>query len=131
MEGTDIISTYTRARAIEDGTLIDLTNDPTIGPLVRECGFRYHVACTATVFASCIELTEVAKKAHNDIKGRAWDVLFMLRMAIRRSNGGERITYELDVVRDKPRATRTELLAICGPDDNAAPCITIMFPGEE
>jgi len=35
------------------------------------------------------------------------------------------------VVRDVETPTLTELLAVCGPGDDASPVITIMFPEEE
>jgi hypothetical protein len=125
------ISTYTRAQAIEDGELVDISAGE-LAPLVREAGFRVPVACTRAVFDSCIALTPAARRACNDVRGRAWDVLHMLRLAVRASGGGtDRLTFAVRVVRERVRPTPTTLLAIIGPGDDGAPVMTIMFPGED
>jgi hypothetical protein len=129
-EGAEVISTYSRAQAIEDGVLVDLRQGE-LEELVLQAGFKYPVACTAEVYAECIKLTDAAKRAGNDIKGRAWDVLWMLKMALRTARNTDRITFRLSVVRDRIRPTPTELVAVCGPGDDAEPVITIMFPGQD
>jgi hypothetical protein len=114
----DPIHVYTRADALADGSLVDLT-----GPLSKEAGIRYPVACTAAVFQRCIG----NPPACEDVTGRTWDVLFMLRIAIRGCHGNtDRLSYKLTVSGEE-----IELLSICGPDDEGKPCITIMFVGEE
>lgn len=127
----DPISTYTRADAIADGELVDLSAGE-LAPLVKEAGFRFPVACTRAVFESCIALTPAAKRACNDVRGRAWDVLHMLRLAVRASAGGtDRLSFVVRVVRERVRPTPTTLLAIVGPGDAGEPVMTIMFPGED
>jgi hypothetical protein len=129
-DDAEVISTYSRAQGIEDGVLVDLRQGD-LGKLVDEAGFKYPVACTAEVFASCINLTDAAKRAGNDMNGRLWDVLWMLKMAIRRATSTDRITFTVRIVRDRVRPTPTELVAVCGPGDDAEPVITIMFPGQD
>jgi hypothetical protein len=126
----EVISTYSREQAIEDGTLVDLCQDE-LGRLVKEAGFKFSVACTSAVFFSCIGMTEAAERAGNDMHGRLWDILWMLKIAIRRGGNGDRISFQVLVVRDVETPTLTELLAVCGPGDDASPVITIMFPEEE
>jgi len=125
------ILVYTRAQAIEDGVLVDLTAQ--FPDLCKQAGMRYPVACTAEVFADCIALTDAAKRACNDVTGRAWDVLYMLAKAAQRSRGESAITYQLLVVRDKVRPTTTTLKAVCGPigPEDTAPCVTIMWPDQD
>jgi uncharacterized protein DUF6573 len=129
-DDAEIIHSYSRAQAIEDGVLVDLRQGE-LEELVAQAGFKYPVACTSTVFASCIDLTPAAKRACNDIKGRLWDILWMLKCAIRTSRSTDRITFTVRVVRDRVRPTPTELVAVCGPGDTPEPVITIMFPGED
>ncbi len=47
-----VISTYTRAQAIEDGVLIDP------GSMAKEAGFKWPVALTADAWADCVAWTE-------------------------------------------------------------------------
>lgn len=130
-DDTDVISTYSRAQAIEDGVLVDLRQGE-LEALVQEAGFKYPVACTVEVFSECIELTDAAKRAGNDIKGRLWDVLWMLKLAIRRApRGTDRIPFTVRVVSERVRPTPTQLVAVCGPGDDMEPVITIQYPGQD
>ena len=48
----NVISTYTRAQAIEDGVLIDA------GAMAREAGFKWPVALTTAAWADCVAWSE-------------------------------------------------------------------------
>jgi hypothetical protein len=121
------ISVYTRAQALEDGALIDAR------ATAREAGIRYPVALTRAVWAQCVAVP--AGVACQDEPGRLWDVLWMLRVAIRRSNDGSEIRYSLYVRNtNRERLDRRDLVmlkALCGPGDDAEPVITIMLPAED
>jgi len=125
----DIISTYTRREAIEDGALVAL--DPGVA---REAGIRLPVAVSLRVHAECIALTPAAEAAWNDVRGRTWDVLYMAAGAMRRaakaSDVGS-VIFELYVVRDAIEPTPTHLKATIGPGDDGEPVITILFPEED
>jgi hypothetical protein len=144
----DIIDIYTRRQAIEDGVLVQLSGpgyqgDPWMPVMVAEAGFRYPVAMTATAFCSYVsplEGDEEKLAPCQDIKGRLWDVLWMLKLAIRRGLGGEIVRFCLRVVPNvpagysKPNPPRPKLVhlkAVCGPDDDGSPCLTIMLPEED
>ena len=86
----EVISTYTRAQAIEDGVLIDT------GSMAQEAGFKWPVAVTSAAWADCIAWTEddSDKQVYQDQSGRLWDVLFMASHAVRTrsgSSGGPRL----------------------------------------
>ena len=68
----NVISTYTRAQAIEDGVLIDA------GAMAQEAGFKWPVALTSDAWADCVAWSEDdnCKQAYQDESGRLWDVLF-------------------------------------------------------
>ena len=119
----DIISRYTRAQAIEDGELVDVTETG------KEAGFVYPVAITRNLWHSWIEPSEKAKAYGQDAQGRLWDVLWMLKIGIRKS-AGEHITYEVIFQNGSGRKYTdiVKLWAICGPGDQGEPVITIMLP---
>ena len=121
-DDAQIISRYTRAQAIEDGVLVDVSN------VAREAGITFPVAMTRAVWVQCAEVPE-GLEGVQDEQGRLWDVLWMLKVAIRRS-GGEHVTYQV-IFQNGPgnrnRHTVT-LWAICGPGDQGEPVITIMLP---
>ena len=126
----DVISMYTRAQAIEDGQLIDVSET------AEEAGFTLPVAMTATVWADCIAWTDddIEKQAYQDESGRLWDVLYMAYHGIRASkDSGARLLYQLYRVPRDGRSTKAELTTlklIVGPGDTPEPVITILLPNE-
>ena len=124
-EDADVIFSYTRAQAIADGVLVDVTE------MARECGFRYPVALTARVWAEVVVPPEKARVAGQSEAGRLWDVLWMLFVAIKRSpSGQDTLLYDL-IVADGERQRTVKLKSICGPGDDGKPVLTIMMPGED
>lgn len=73
-----IISTYTRNQAIEDGLLVDVTQQ------AKEAGFNCSVCVTNGVWAVINEIPDNVKR--QDADGRLWDVLFMLRYLVAKKN---------------------------------------------
>ena len=72
-DDAEILSQYTRAQAIEDGILVDMTVEP-FGSLARETGLKWPIAMTATAFRECVAVVEGAKgQTSQDTKGRWWD----------------------------------------------------------
>lgn len=139
-----VIFSYTRKQAIEDGVLVNLT-DPsfTFRPrlnILKEAGIIFPVAMTYTAFARAVQELGEPLPPCQDLSGRLWDVLTMLKYAIK--NGGNESTLFFSVrvwnwiyVSGK-RTERTKhedvrLKAVCGPGDNAEPVITIMLPDED
>jgi len=123
------ISIYTRGQAIEDGVLVDLMQTETVG-LVREAGFRFPVAMTVGAFSATVGEPDKPLPAGQDLKGRLWDVLWMLKLAIKSSKPGNVVSFSVNVW-DGSRRKRVNLWSLCGPGDNAEPVITIMLEGED
>ncbi len=120
----DLIHVYTRAQAIEDGFLVDVSS------VAGEAGLRFPVALTHAVWCQYVEVP--AGVEGQDEAGRLWDVLFMLTVAIRRSRPGiDTLHYELYVRNDNRKPELVRLKAVCGPADDGSPCITIMEPTED
>jgi hypothetical protein len=121
----NVIYAYTRAQAIADGVLIDVSK------LAREAGFKLPVAVTCGVWAECVAVPEGV--TFQDETGRLWDVLMMLRHAIAKNSDGDRVDFALHVRNDNrdgmPPLVR--LYALCGPGDEAEPVVTVMLPHED
>lgn len=117
------ISVYTRAQAIEDGVLVDVSET------AREAGLKYPAAITRAAWAKYVEVPRGVEG--QDEPGRLWDIVHMLRVAIARGVGGSVIRYPLYVRNDNRRPRLVTLKAICGPGDSAEPTITIMLPEED
>jgi hypothetical protein len=118
----DVIFAYSRKDAIQDGVLIDVVT------MAKAAGFRIHVALTSTVFERYV--SESDKLTGIDYDGRLWDVLQALRYAIK--TGDKRQSQILFKLVDNGNTAQTVTLkAVCGRDDDAKPCITIMLPEED
>lgn len=119
----DFIHRYTRKQALADGVLVDVSET------AREVGFRYPVALTRAVWERYVRVPEGVEC--QDEAGRLYDVLWMLRWRIQTSDGKFMLFFKLYVRNDNRRSQLIELKAVCGPDDEGLPCITIMLPGED
>lgn len=124
----DVIHTYTRDDAIQDGVLVDVSQS------AREAGFRIPVAMTARAWSECVAWPETESLCQDE-SGRLWDVVFMAAAAARtaaRRGEGNRTSFDLVVV---PRGGRspvpTRLVLHVGPGDAGEAVATLMFPDED
>ena len=122
----NIIYAYTRKQAVEDGEQVDVSTT------AAEAGIRFPVFLTRRVFDAYVAVPP--NVTGQDEAGRLWDIVSMLRFAIKHfGNGGDRIAYQLYVRNDNRRAKLAQLVATCGPLDmyDQQPAITIMLPNED
>jgi hypothetical protein len=122
-EEADLIHRYSRADALRDGELID------VSATAREAGIRWPVALTRAVWERCVSVPPGV--ACQDEAGRLWDVLWMLRCAIGRSSGAE-VRFGVHVRNDNRDGTPplVRLKAVSGPGDDGEPVITVT-PSDE
>lgn len=125
----EAISCYSRAEAIADGVLIDVTE------AAQEAGFKVPVAITHAVWVDCVEWAmDAGKAAEQDESGRLWDVLWMGYHACMNPGEGQRRDFQLYRVRQDACENGPSLVTLSihiGPGDNAEPVITIMLPDED
>jgi hypothetical protein len=126
----DVIFSYTRAQAIEDGVLIDVSE------IAREASFVIPVAMTAGVFSQCVEWTAEDIEAKGDTENnRLWDVVFMANHKIRMSpDKGHLLNFIVAVVPrvgDSSAPVEIKLKMVVSGDDQGEPVITIMLLSED
>src|ERR1035437_8750677 len=122
----EVIYAYTRAQAIADGVQVEVSK------LATEAGIRFPVFLTRGVYDQFVTVPEGV--TGQDETGRLWDILTMLKFAIRRSRAGvDRIPVALYVRNDNRAAKLIKLIATCGALDMAEPqpAITVMLPTED
>ena len=121
----EIISAYTRADAIEDGVLVDITK------IAQEAGFTVPVAVTSALFEILDPKLDLQNEGQ-DFHGRVWDMLWILRSEIRKSDWTD-TTYFAPLFIRKPngKPEPVKLWAKAGPGDNMELVITIMLEGED
>ena len=121
-----VIYSYTRAQAVADGFQVEVSQT------AREAGITFPVFITRSVFDSFVAIPPGV--TGQDEAGRLWDVLWMLRFAIRKARpGADRLPFALYVRNDNHRPRLVKLVATCGPldIDDPKPAITVMMPDED
>jgi hypothetical protein len=122
----NIIYAYTCKQAVEDGEQVDVSTT------AAEAGIRFPVFLTRRVFDTYV--TVPPNVTGQDEAGRLWDIVWMLRSAIKSGRSdGDRIAYSLYVRNDNRRPQLVKLVAVCGAHDmdSPEPAITVMLPGED
>jgi hypothetical protein len=119
----DIIYSYTRADAIADGTLIDITQ------LAKEAGFTSPVAVTAAAWVAAIEPPSDAPD--QSIEGRTWDILNVLIFAARNERNSSRIDFTVRVKQQSGVSRDVALKALVHPGDAGERVITVMLTHED
>lgn len=119
----EVIHCYSRAQALADGVLIDVSQ------LAREAGFRYPLAMTAAAWCDSVAVSHTDHV--HDETGRLWDVLHVLRFAIKSNLDGTDVHFCVDVADEHEQITRVRLKCVCGPGDELEPVLTVMLPQED
>ena len=121
-----IVYQYTRAQAVADGLQVDVTRQTV------EAGIRFPVFLTRAVYDAYV--TVPPDVAAQDEAGRLWDVVWMLRLALRKAQPGQsRLPFALYVRNVGPHPKLIKLVAMCGPTDldDPLPAISVALPDED
>ena len=109
-----VISSYSRAQAVADGVLIDISGGEAASL------FKWPCAITTALHGA------LARGAGNEAatyNARLWDVFYMMQHAARSAGGDSDVFFTVRVGREN-----LNLWGNCGPGDDAAPVVTVGFP---
>ena len=121
-----VLYTYSRSQAVADGLQVEVSK------VADEAGIRFPVFLTSAVYDSFVRVPPGVTGQHE--AGRLWDVVWMLRFAIRKAQHGQaRLPFALYVRNDNKAPRLIKLVAMCGAldIDDPKPAITIMLPDED
>ena len=122
---TDVIYRYTRADALRDGVLVDVSD------FAHEAGFAIPVAITRVAHDSYIVPQDSLRGDGQSTEGRLWDTLRVLWITAKR-NGGSTVMFSvLFLINSSTEPEPIELKAMCHPGDNHKPVVTILLPTED
>jgi len=125
-EEADVIFCYTRADAIADGVLVDVT------AMAREAGFRVPVAVTATLWHDYIEVGDETADPGQSTDGRLWDVLTIAAATARGSGrGSDRVEFPVLFRVNGRRKKVWLIMALSAEAPDGGPAITIMLPEDD
>ena len=119
----EVIYSYTRKQAIEDGFLIDVSE------LAKEAGFKFPAAITRGIYS-------ILNDTHGpgqSFEGRARDMFTIFKLEIKRSEPGQDTIYFAPLFQGQGRGAPrpVKMWSKCGPGDNAEPVLIIMLEGED
>jgi hypothetical protein len=118
-----VIHSYSRAEALEDGALIDVTTT------AREAGFLIPVALTRAVWESYV--TVPPKVVAQDEPGRLWYILWMPSLAARRNRDAGEVHFTVSVRNDNRQPRPRSLKCAVGSEDDGEAVITILLSEED
>ena len=122
----NVIYSYTRAQAIEDGVLIDITAD------AQAHGFKVHTVVTDNLYHRYVEVPSGLDRSYGQsVTGRLHDLLTLALFAARSSKGTDRVYFKVSFLMGPGRSETVDIIAHIGPGDNAEPVLTIMLPEDD
>lgn len=116
----EIISQYSRAQAIEDGFLVDISENE-----ICQQHYKYPIALTRSVW-DILQKAVSNKKFLNDWSGILHDLLFMSRNNAKKLSDST-LLFQV-IIRGASRKSLYTFKVVCGPGDNGEPVLTIMMP---
>ena len=124
-EDWNIIFSYTRKQAIEDGVLIDVTEQ------ANQLGFKVNTCVTDHLYADYLVPPAGLEGEGQSLEGRLTDLLFRTLIAAKASSTGDRVEFDVLFLMSPGRWDTAHILAIMGPGDHGEPVLTIMLPEDE
>lgn len=130
MNSGRLVFSYTRAQALADGWLVDLTND------AKRYGFTVPFACTNTVWKEVEWRDGLGPGSGQSTAGRLHDVLSLAFLGARKAFANNPVSIKFTVLlvpkHGDAEATKEHVLLLhIGPGDRGEPVLTLMYPDEE
>ena len=122
-----VIYSYTRARALADGALVDVTETS------KEVGFKLRVAITEPL-QNRLTPTRAEAAIGQNYDDRLWNVLWLAAFTIKLADRGtDTVSFtvmqrEVDAKSGRPQNVELRLQAVCGPVLEGTPVIMIGCP---
>ena len=124
-EDWNVVFEYSRAQAIEDGGLVDVTEQ------AKATGFKVHTVVTGTLYHGYIVPPAGLVPEGQSVAGRLHDVLTLALFAARASKGTDRVYFKVDFLMAPGKSETVDIIAHIGPGDSPAPVLTIMMPEDD
>lgn len=119
-----VIFSYTRAQALADGVLIDIT------AAAREHGFKLKTAVTDNLFGYVVPPDGLEGEGQS-LEGRMHDLLTLAMIAARKGLNQYRVEFEVLFLMRPGSLEKVTVILHIGPGDQGEPVLTIMLPGDD
>jgi len=117
------IYSYTRAQALADGVLVDIT-------AAREHGFKLKTAVTDNLFGYVVPPDGLEGEGQS-VEGRLHDLLTLAMIAARKGLNQYRVEFEVLFLMEPGRLEKVRVVLHVGPGDQGEAVLTLMVAGED
>ena len=124
-ESWNVVYSYSRAQAIADGVLVDVTGE------AKAIGFKLHTVVTDHLFHGYVEPPVGLDGEGQSVTGRLHDLMVLALFAARKAMNTDRVTFKVDFLMAPGRKETIEVVAHIGPGDHGEPVLTIMLPEDD
>ena len=125
MDDWNVIFSYTREQAIEDGVLIDVTAQ------AAEMGFKVHTVVTDHLYGDYLVPPAGLEGEGQSVEGRLQDLLFRTLLAAKAIRNSDRAEFDVLFLMAPGRWDTVHVVAVIGPGDHGEPVMTIMLPDDD
>ena len=121
----NVIFSYTRKQAIEDGVLIDVTEQ------ANQLGFKVNTVVTDHLYGDYLTPPAGLEGEGQSVEGRLYDLLFRTLIAAKTFGARDRINFDVLFLMSPGKWATVKILAVMGPGDHGEPVLTNMLPEDE
>ena len=121
----ELIHSYSRQQAIDDGVLIDVSQTG------EEAGIRRPIALTRALYETYVKPSRELEDVGQSVEGRLWDLLFIFVFYARKAKE-QVFNYKCLFLMNPSGVPQIKFIkAHIGPGDQGEPVITLMLPEED
>ncbi|WP_243312301.1 DUF6573 family protein [Fundidesulfovibrio agrisoli] len=117
-----IIFSYTRADALVDGVLIDLS------PVAQTYGFKLPFAISDALYHGYVMPPEGLSGEGQSLEGRLHDLLTLAMVAARKSLGEDRVYFDIAFLMRPGKLEKVRVVLHVGPGDSGEAVLTLCLP---
>lgn len=121
----NLIFSYSRQQAIDDGVLIDVTEE------AKRIGFKVQTVVTSNLFHRYLDPPAGLEGDGQSVTGRLHDLMVLALFAAKRGVNTDRVTFKVAFLMAPGRKETIEAIVHIGPGDNREPVLTIMLPEDD
>jgi len=121
----NLIFSYSRQQAIDDGVLIDVTEE------AKKIGFKVQTVVTSNLFHRYLDPPAGLEGEGQSVTGRLHDLMVLALFAAKRGVNTDRVTFNVAFLMVPGRKETIEAIVHIGPGDNGEPVLTIMLPEDD
>lgn len=121
----NVIFSYTRKQAIEDGVLIDVTEQ------ANQLGFKVNTVVSDHLYGDYLTPPAGLEGEGQSVEGRLHDLLFRTLIAAKTFGVRDRVNFDVLFLMSPGKWATVKILAVMGPGDHGEPVLTIMLPEDD